>query len=300
MRLLFFGMRGIFSLLPFEKLIASRHQILAVIVPAEDVDTPFAPLSPPLVAESLDLPLLFSFVEQSVVQRAWAQNIPVHEIGRPGASTFLHWARDLRVDVACVACFNRILPPALLDLPPHGFLNLHPSRLPHYRGPEPIFWQLRDGVNPVGVTVHWMSERLDTGDIAAQIDVPLPDGADWRSIERRCAQRGGALMVDVLDRLERGEAERRPQREGGSYQPMPTTDDFAVEIDWHARRAFNFLRGTQDWGMAYPLRGIDETIHLAEAVDWSATGEPGRVERHGDLLHIGFSTGTLIARSERE
>ncbi|MEZ4640893.1 MAG: formyltransferase family protein [Caldilineaceae bacterium] len=57
--------------------------------------------------------------------------------------------RQSRVDVACVACFNRIFPADLLTLP-HGFLNLHPSLLPHYRGPDPIFWQLRDGVQTDG------------------------------------------------------------------------------------------------------------------------------------------------------
>ncbi|MEZ4833421.1 MAG: formyltransferase family protein [Caldilineaceae bacterium] len=59
---------------------------------------------------------------------------------------------------------------------PHGFLNLHPSLLPHYRGPDPIFWQLRDGVEPMGVTVHWMDVGVDTGDIAAQAPVALEDG----------------------------------------------------------------------------------------------------------------------------
>jgi methionyl-tRNA formyltransferase len=302
MRLLFFGMRGIFSLLSCESVIASGRQLLAVVIPAEDrtAAAPFAPLSPPPVEESLELPMLSSFVEQSIVQRAWEQGIPVYEVSRPGASTFLDWVRNLHADVACVACFNRILPAALLDLPQHGFLNLHPSRLPHYRGPEPIFWQLRDGVNPVGVTVHWMSEALDKGDIAAQSDVPLPDGEDWRSIERRCAERGGSLMVDVLDRLETGQIKRRPQPAGGSYQPMPSADDFAIDLGWQARRAYNFMRGTQSWGMSYPLRGFDAPIRLAAAVEWSATGEPGRVERHGDLLHIGLATGTLIARPERE
>jgi methionyl-tRNA formyltransferase len=301
MRLLFFGMRGIFSRLPFENMIASRHELLAVVVPAEDraATAPFAPLLPP-VAESLELPMLSSFVEQSIVQRAWEQGIPVYEVSRPGASTFLDWVRHQHADVACVACFNRILPAALLDLPQHGFLNLHPSRLPHYRGPDPIFWQLRDGVNPVGVTVHWMSEALDEGDIAAQSDVPLPEGEDWQSIERRCAERGGSLMVDVLDQLEQGRVKRRPQPTGGSYQPMPSADDFTIESGWHAQRAYNFMRGTQSWGICYPLFGIDESIRLAAAVEWSATGEPGRVERHGDLLHIGFATGTLIARPERE
>jgi methionyl-tRNA formyltransferase len=299
MRLLFFGMRGIFSQPPLKALMDSQHEILAVVVPAEDrrAAAPFAPLSPPPIEDSLDLPLLSSFVEQSIVQQAWQQRLPVYEVSQPGTPAFLDWVSNLRVDVACVACFNRILPAALLNLPRHGFLNLHPSRLPDYRGPEPLFWQLRDGISPVGVTVHWMSEALDQGDIAAQRDVPLPDGVDWRSIERRCAETGGALLVEVFDQLEQGQIKRAPQPEGGSYQPMPAADDFDLHIEWSARRAFNFMRGTAFWGMPYPLLGIADPILLAEAVDWSMTGEPGHVKRDGDLLHIGFAVGTLTVRS---
>jgi methionyl-tRNA formyltransferase len=299
MRLLFFGMRGIFSQPPFERLIASQHEILAVIVPAEDrrAAAPFAPLSPPPAEDNLDLPMLSSFVEQSIVQRAWEQGLPVYEVSRPGAPAFLDWVKDLRVDAACVACFNRILPSGLLDLPRHGFLNLHPSRLPNYRGPEPLFWQLREGINPVGVTVHWMSEALDAGDIAAQADVPLPDGVDWRSIERGCAATGGSLLVDVLDQLDRGQVKRHPQPLGGTYQPLPTGDDFSISVEWGARRAFNFMRATEFWGFPYRLLGIDEPILLAEAVDWSMTGgEPGSVDREDELLRITFAEGRLIAR----
>jgi methionyl-tRNA formyltransferase len=299
MRLLFFGMCGIFSQPALERLLTSHHEILAVIIPAEDrsAAAPFAPLSPPPVEDSLELPLLSSFVEQSIVQRAWKQGLPVYEVSKPGAPAFLDWVSDLRVDAACVACFNRILPAALLALPRHGFLNLHPSRLPDYRGPEPLFWQLRDGINPVSVTIHWMVEAFDAGDIAAQKEVYLPDGVDWRSAERRCAETGGSLLVDVLDRLERGQIMRHPQPAQGSYQPMPTVDDFSISVAWSARHAFNFMRGTEVWGLPYRLLGIADPILLAEAMNWSMPGgEPGSVDVEGELLRITFAEGTLVAR----
>ncbi|MBX3002286.1 MAG: hypothetical protein KF893_27425 [Caldilineaceae bacterium] len=295
MRLLFFGMRGIFSQPPFERLIASQHEVLAVIVPAEErTAAPFARLSPPAVQDSPELPLFSSFVEQSIVQRAWKVGLPVYEVDKPGAPDFLDWVRDLRVDLACVACFNRILPAALLDLPQHGFLNLHPSRLPDYRGPEPLFWQLRDGINPVGVTVHWMSEALDEGDIAAQKEVTLHDGVDWRSAERRCAENGSSLLLEALDRLEDGQIERHPQPAGGSYQPMPGVDDFSIHIEWSARRAFNFMRGTAVWGIPYRLVVAQKTIWVREAIDWSASGSsPGHMMKIGSAMQIGFAQGRL-------
>jgi methionyl-tRNA formyltransferase len=298
MRLLFFGMRGAFSLLPFRALLASEHDVVAAVLPAEErlPGASFARLEPASTPSSeLELSLLPSYVEQNIVTEAWQARLPVVEAHRLGSTDFLDWARSFQVDAACVSCFSRIIPPVLLDLPRHGFLNLHPSLLPHYRGPEPLFWQLRDGTNPIGVTVHWMDAGLDTGDIAAQQVLSLPDGISGIEAEQRCAQAGAALLVKVVDALANGSAQRRPQPAGGSYQPSPTEADFTLTLDWTAQRAFNFMRGTAHWGIPYRLAATGEEILLTEAVDWSASGgNPGQVERVGEYSHIGFAHGVLV------
>jgi methionyl-tRNA formyltransferase len=300
MRVLFFGMRGQFSLLPLRALFESEHEVVSVVLPAQrhTSGTSYELLeSEPTLVSGLEIPLLSGYVEQNIVTAAWQARLPVVEVHRPDDRRFLDWVRSLAVDIACVACFSRIVPPSLLALPRHGFLNLHPSLLPDYRGPEPIFWQLRDGTNPVGVTVHWMDAGLDTGDIAAQCTLPLPDGIGSVEIERRTAQVGGALLLEVIDAVASGNAGRYPQPAGGSYQPAPTEADFTLELTWTAQCAFNFMRGTAEWGIPYRLAIAGKEIVLTEALDWSANGgSPGHVEQLGEYLNIGFAQGVLVAR----
>ncbi len=136
-----------------------------------------------------------------------------------------------------MACFTQRFPAAVLRLPRLGILNIHPSLLPAYRGPLPIFWQLRDGA-PTGATVHYMDEGLDTGDIAAQSDVFLPDGLPGPEVERMLMLAGLDLLRKVLAELARGIVRRRPQSPGGSYYSFPTEEDFILSTDGPAWRAF--------------------------------------------------------------
>jgi methionyl-tRNA formyltransferase len=142
-----------------------------------------------------------------------------------------------------------------------------------------------------------MDDGVDTGDIAAQVAVPLPDGIAWGAVEERCAEAGAALLVSVLAALEEGRAVRQPQLGTATTQPIPARDDFAISIEWTAQRAFNFMRGTAAWGMPYRLEGAEKQLLLYRAVDWLAVeSEPGRIKEVGDRLHIGLAEGVLVAQ----
>lgn len=297
MRVFFLGMQGSFSLPPLQALLSSAHEITAVLVPAEE-EQPSGVLEQlrPEPAPVDELSLFSPYVAQTLVTEAWRHEIPVYAVNQLRDPQLAQWLRDQAPDVACVACFNRIIPLSLLSIPHHGFLNLHPSHLPHYRGPEPLFWQLRNGVNPVGITVHWMDAGVDTGDIAAQTDVPLPDGLRWTEIEQTVASEGAGLLVAVLDAIAQGTVTRRPQVEEGSYQPLPGVEDFRLSLDWTAQRAFNFMRGTAAWGMPYDLIVGEETLQLTNAWGWIASDrQPGQIKRVGERLEIGFAQGVLVA-----
>ena len=105
-------------------------------------------------------------------------------------------------------------------MPRLGFLNLHPSLLPAYRGPRPVYWQLRHQA-PTGVTVHYMDEGLDTGDVAAQRPVALPPGLSEAQAERRLMLVGLDLLRGILAELAQGIVRRRPQPPGGSTYGFP-------------------------------------------------------------------------------
>ncbi len=180
---------------------------------------PVAVAAPPLPALPLGQPA-------DLLSLAWARGLPVLAVGDFDHADTLAALAAFAPDVAVVACFTRRIPPAALAVPRLGFLNLHPSLLPLYRGPQPLFWQLRDGA-PTGATVHYMDEGLDTGDIAAQIAVPLPDGLSGPEAERTLALAGLGLLRGVLDESGRGASSSGGRRgwaaAASARRPRPTS-----------------------------------------------------------------------------
>jgi methionyl-tRNA formyltransferase len=269
MRILYFGMFGAFSRIPLQALIRAGLHVCGVVVPSTVTthDTrPLVRLSPPQPAP---IPLTMPESSRTIADLALERAIPVFEARQLNAPETLHTIANLQPDVACVACFPWRIPASLLALPTHGFLNLHPSLLPAYRGPEPLFWVLRAGAE-IGVTVHFMDEGLDTGDIAAQAPIELPDGVSGTEAERRCADLGGRLLCETLAAISNGTLQRKPQPPGGSFYGHPTQEDFTISVDWPARRAFNFMRGTAEWGCPYPVRIGAARLLLSKALAYDA------------------------------
>ncbi|HJW82754.1 MAG TPA: formyltransferase family protein [Anaerolineae bacterium] len=295
MRVLYFGMLGEFSRAPLAALLEAGAGVCGVVVAVDADRAPITRLEPD--ASRSELPILGAYLEHNIVHIGWERGLPVFQVGRLAHTDTLAIMSSLRPDVACVACFPRRIPAALLALPKHGFLNLHPSLLPLYRGPEPLFWFLRAGGGSTGVTLHFMDERLDTGDIAAQAPIDLPNGVSRAEAERLCAALGGQLMVEVVQALERGTLARRSQPEGGTYYPAPTPDDFSIDTSWPARRAFNFMRGTADWRQPYTVETGAERLRLDVALAFSPDERLERPYlRFGDTLRIQFTPGVLEAR----
>jgi methionyl-tRNA formyltransferase len=298
MRVIYFGLAGLFSVAPLSALLAAGEDVRAVVVGAprstmaHDV-APIRRLEPK--SEVASLPILNPVVERNLVQIAVEHGIPVYELRRPRAREVQATLAAYAPDVACVACFTQRIPSTLLALPRHGFLNVHPSLLPAYRGPAPVFWALRNG-DTAGVTVHFMDEGLDTGDLARQTPVDIPDGCSGEAIDQMQSMAGGRLLVDVLHDLEHGSLERRRQPRDGSMAPWPTADDFTISTEWSARRAFNFMRGTAAWGQPYPIMLGEQRLLLDAAIAYipgSARSYP-HVRSDGEIL-IPFADGTLHA-----
>lgn len=298
MRIAFLGMGGALSYLPLRAMVGAGMDIGAVLVPAAasaEVHSGGMRRLPAAPSPS-QLPLVTAYVARDVMRLAWEQEIPVYEIEDLRLSGTARALRDLGPELVCVSCFTQRIPGALLALPRHGFLNLHPSLLPAYRGPHPLFWQFRHGVRESGVTLHFMDEGLDTGPIALQAPLTWPDGISGAKAERRAGEVGGRLFVEAVERLAQGTLPRRSQPGGGSRHPAPEAADFTLSTAWTARRAFNFICGTAQWGRRYPLAVAGESLHLraALAYDLEQTLEKA-YERDGNEVAIRFSPGVLRA-----
>lgn len=205
--------------------------------------------------------------------------------------------RGLQPDLIVVACFPLMFPSALLTLPRYGCLNLHPSLLPHYRGPTPLFWIARRDEHFTGVTIHLMAETLDSGDIVAQTRFERPEGISEAELEQRCAIEGADLLADVVDRLNRGQPlPRRPQIEAeASYFPSPSGLDFQIPTAWPVRRAFNFIRGAEEWPLFISVGGTD--FYIREGVSYSQDQTLGQLYKLiGADLWVQFQPGVLRAK----
>ncbi|MBV7331247.1 hypothetical protein KFU94_24020 [Chloroflexi bacterium TSY] len=329
LRVLFWGTRGSFSSVVLHQLLAGGVHIAAVFVYApgfrrapEQIDIlPVRPRNTTIQDSSLDLSSLLAqpHVEQNIILQAWSSQIPVFEVGTLNAPATLNQVADFDADVACVACFDERIPDPLLAVPRLGFLNVHPSLLPHFRGPTPLFWILRDGYNiarqqdsvrtdsesqdkasqdpETGVTIHWMDATFDTGDIAIQKAVYLKDGLRYQEVEQVHAEEGGQLLIELLGEIKKGNIPRTPQSTGGSYQSWPTQDDFEIRTEWSARRAYNFMRGTDNWNRFYRCKINGEVLLLTEALWFVKKGElpTSYVKKDGDYF-IQCSPGILIAK----
>jgi methionyl-tRNA formyltransferase len=304
-RLLFLGMDGTFSYPPLAAILkaiktrqAADFEVVTVILPASTVqkfkfDGPIMPL-PPERPQS-ELPLIQPYLSENIIHLAWANHIPVYLVRNmrdTAVSTFIH---DLRPDIACVACFPYVIPADILTIPKHGFLNIHPSLLPAYRGPDPLFWIFRNGDREnTGVTLHWMDSGLDTGDILSQRPFTFPDGISGLEADQLLAGVGAEMLLEGLEQIATGQASRRPQPGGGSYQPQPSAEAFTLDRSWAARRAFNFMRGTAHWNYPYMLQIGSQTLTLTtvETFDPNQRLSEPIQEEDGRYL-IQFTPGTL-------
>lgn len=293
MRLIYMGMGGPLSAVPMRHLLQAGYAIEAVVIAAPRKELAWRLLPQPGAARQ---PLSLISPPRSVLQLAWEHDIPIYESGDLHSDEAQNAWRWLAPHVVLVSCFAYRIPGWLLTLPAHGFFNLHPSWLPAYRGPYPVFWQLRDGLREIGLTVHALDEGLDTGPIALQERVALEDGMEASEIDMLLGKRGGRLFVRLLRALERGQLTLRAQAGDGSYQRRPRESDFAVDRRWSARRAYNFMRGTGDWGRTYTVRVNGRPRQLHRAVGFEARGkQEDPVIEENQVLRIQFNPGILEA-----
>lgn len=295
LRVGFWGTHSLFSQVVSTALL-DHAQLTLVALPADGAQAPPIALwlPPPPVMD--ELVIINNAVAAPLVQSAWQKQIPTYQIQRLRSPLVADWLAAQALDLVCVACFPWRIPAALLALPTYGFLNVHPSLLPAYRGPAPLFWQLRAGLPGGGVTVHWMDAAFDTGPIAAQAALPFPDGATSAELDRLLALAGAGLLLDVLRQLATSHRPQQPQTADGSQQSWPTDADFRLDRQWSARHAYTFMRGTDEWRQPYPITIEGEELLLRRALTYRPDQALGQAMlRDGAEVAIQFAPGVLHA-----
>jgi methionyl-tRNA formyltransferase len=232
-----------------------------------------------------------------VERLAGEAGIPVVAVGsaREAAAVM----RELSPEVAIAACFPWRLGRAARETPPLGILNVHPSLLPVGRGPEPVFWTLRRAERETGATVHRMDAGLDTGPIAAQARIPVPEEIAAPALERELMALGGRLAVEALPALANGTLQPSPQPEAGvTDAPHPSPLDWTMVTSLPAAWAWRFARGVAPLGGPLAVVAGGQIIPVAAALGWSPDErpvEPVVVDREG-AIRVRFSPGWVRFR----
>jgi methionyl-tRNA formyltransferase len=201
-------------------------------------------------------------------------------------------------DLGVVAAYGKILPDWLLALPHLGLINVHASLLPKYRGASPIHRALQNGDAETGVTIMRVVRALDAGPMLAATRVPI--GGDDRTdqVEAVLAGKGGALLVDTVDRLASGPVTEVPQDETlATYAPRLTKDSGIVDWSRPARAIHNQVRALHPWPHAFTFGpGGRLILHRSRVADPDAAvaASPGAVLPAVDPDAVRVATGDGI------
>lgn len=189
-----------------------------------------------------------------VKEAALQAGIPVMQPERMRSPEAIEELRAWQPDLIVTAAYGQILPKAVLEMPRFGCINVHASLLPRYRGGAPIHHAIMNGESKTGVTIMYMAEGLDTGDMIAKVEVPIEDSDDVGTMFEKLAQAGAELLIDTLPDIERGTAARIPQEESeATYAPNITREQERIDWSRSAREVFNHVRGLHPWPVAHTL-----------------------------------------------
>ena len=230
---------------------------------------------------------------------AQRESIPLLQPTKMKDPTFLAALEAWKPDLIAVAAFGRILPPAVLSLPPKGCINVHGSLLPKYRGAGPIQWAIINGETETGITTMLMDEGMDTGAMLLQEKIPITPDDTAGSLSPRLAELGGRLLVETIARLKAGTLVSRPQDHNlATLAPLLKKEDGAIDWTLPAATIANRIRGLTPWPGAYTFLGADRwVIYRAAAVHETSAMTPGRVETVAkDAIHVATGQGILAIK----
>ncbi len=227
------------------------------------------------------------FVPSPVEEEARRLGLTVLTPKDPNDPAFITELRSHSPDVAVLAAYGCILKPAVLAVPAHGFLNIHPSLLPKYRGAAPIQRAILAGERETGVTVIALSEQVDAGDIIYQQAVAVGPDETAGELSQRLADAGARMVIDALPRLSEDRVRRTPQDPNkATYAPKISKPE--RNIDWRdsAQGVHNRIRAlSPEPGAIASFRQRRIVLLRSRVHATTDEGEPGQLlVRHSGLV----------------
>ncbi|WP_312095223.1 methionyl-tRNA formyltransferase [Niallia sp.] len=226
-----------FSVPVLQRLIEEKYDVIAVVTqPDRPVGRKKVLTPPPVKVEALK------------------HNIPVYQPEKIRQSEELKAIISLNPDIIVTAAFGQILPKELLNAPKFGCVNVHASLLPELRGGAPIHYSILQGKEKTGITIMYMAEKLDAGDIISVAEVKIEEEDTVGTLHDKLSVVGSDLLAETLPKLLAGEMTPIPQKdEEATFAPNLKRSD--EKIDWSAsgEDIYNKIRGLNPWPVAFTL-----------------------------------------------
>lgn len=277
-RTVFFG-SGAFAVPIFEALAAHPRVELVGIVTAPDRGAGRGKLLRPT----------------PIALRARSMWAPLLQPSRLRDEAAIAQVAELGADLGILADYGQIVPPAILQLPRHGILNVHPSLLPRHRGATPIPAAIASGDDRSGVTIFRMDDGIDTGPIVAQEAWPL-DGAETApELVARAGAAGATLLARTLEPWLAGELEALPQGEPSNVTRPFRKQDARLDPALSARELERGIRSRVGWPGSFLDTSLGRMlVHRATVAAGHEAHEPGALVAHGRGLALATADGTLV------
>jgi len=285
LRILFFGTPE-FAVPTLEALLRSRHRVVGVVT---QPDRPRG-----RGQKRIDAP---------VKAHALAAGLPLLQPERMKDPAFVSALTALDANLAVVAAYGRILTDGILAVTPLGFINVHASLLPRYRGAAPVHRAILAGERETGVTIMRVVRELDAGAMLATIHRPISPDETSVDVEHELARLGAGLLVSTVDAMSEGPVLETPQDEAAStYARRLIKEDGVVDWTQPAAVIHNQIRGLHPWPHAFSFLNGRRLILLRSTVVIGLAGAPGTViEADGDRLTIAAgSSGIAVMEIQAE
>jgi methionyl-tRNA formyltransferase len=210
--------------------------------------------------------------------------------------------RDLQPDLIVTAAYGQILPKTVLDLPAYGCINIHASLLPKYRGGAPIHHALLHGESTTGVTIMYMAEGLDTGDMISRVEEPITDSDTTGTLFEKLSLAGAELLRRTLPDLLAGSIQAVPQNEVEAvYSPNIKREDELIDWSRPALDIFNQIRGLNPFPGAYTKWNGDIMKIWASQKPKATESDLSQAGREaGSAALSGTLPGTVLQSSQEQ
>ena len=206
--------------------------------------------------------------------------IPVFQPENMKDPALFEQLKALSPDISVVVAFGMMIPASILDLPKHNTINLHGSLLPKYRGAAPMQYSVLNGDSETGVSIMYVTARLDAGDVILSKSIPLDENASYGEVHDLLADLGAEALIEALEMVESGRVIRIPQDDSKvTFAPSISKEECVIDWSLSAAVIHNRIRGLS------PTPGANTRlpdgkllkIYRSEKVFGDHTGEPGMV-----------------------